>query len=301
MSEKRGAWYLLTGLVLGLALGLAYSLWISPIEYARIAPQSLGSGYKDTYRVLIALAYDANGDIGRAQARLSLLKDDDPAGALAAHAQRLMAEGGSSSEARALASLSDALLAHLAASPTVPPTSTEAAQETPKSEIIQTQPPTATIDPERAILTPTNQIEPGQTDDAPIAAASITPRSTPLPAALTNASFEVAEKREVCEMVNGISDSGPPLLQVEVLDQDGLPLPGIPILVSWEGGEDRFFTGLHPQVSPGYADFEMQPDVEYSVQAGSRGQIETGITSIYCTGEEGETYAGALWLTFVQP
>src|SRR5690348_319460 len=94
MSEERGSWYLLTGLILGLALGLAYSWIFSPVKYVDTAPYSLRDDFKDQYRNLIASAYLTDGDLGRAKARLALLKDDDPSRVLAAQAQRVVAGGG---------------------------------------------------------------------------------------------------------------------------------------------------------------------------------------------------------------
>jgi hypothetical protein len=271
------------------------------VEFARIAPQSLGDPYKDSYRVLIALAYNADGDIGRAQARLALLKDDNPAAVLSAQAQRLLAEGGQADEARALVSLGDDLLVHLSATPTLWPTDTPTSQTENPAGPAETQPVfTATVDPEHAVLTPTGAAGTAQSQ-AQTPFASITPGATPLPDSLINAVFFLDESREDCSLPAGASGSELSLLQLEVLDQDGMPLPGIPIVVAWDGGEDRFFTGLHPQVSPGYADFEMQPDTTYSVQVGSRGQVENGIHAVVCSGEESSDYAGALWMTFVQP
>jgi hypothetical protein len=301
VNERRGAWYLLTGLVLGLVVGLVYSLFISPVEFARIAPQSLGGTYKDSYRVLIALAYDADGDIGRAQARLALLKDENPVEVLAAQAQRLLAEGGQADEARALVSLGDDLLIHLSATPTLQPTTTPTSPAENPAGPAETQALfTATIDPEHAVLTPTGAAGTAQSQ-AYTPLASITPGASPLPDSLVNAAFSLDETHEDCSLPAGTSGSSLSVLQIEVLDQDGIPLPGIPVVVTWDGGEDRFFTGLHPQVSPGYADFEMQPDITYSVQVGNRGQVENGINAVVCSGEEGSDYAGALWMTFVQP
>ena len=59
--------------------------------------------------VLVALAYSDNDDINRASSRLALLKEDNPASALAALAQQKLAHGGSPDQARALADLSAAL------------------------------------------------------------------------------------------------------------------------------------------------------------------------------------------------
>jgi hypothetical protein len=53
---------------------------------------------------------------------------------------------------------------------------------------------------------------------------------------------------------------------VYVRDGAGKGIPGVQILVSWPGGEDRFFTGFKPEVDPGYADFEMKPGEAYQVE-----------------------------------
>ena len=79
MREERGSWYLLTGLVIGIVLGLLYAWVVSPIEYVDTSPNTLRSDYQDTYRLNIALAYQATGDLARAQARLNLLGDEDSA------------------------------------------------------------------------------------------------------------------------------------------------------------------------------------------------------------------------------
>ena len=94
MRENRGAWYLLTGLVTGIVIGLVVSIWVLPAEFARTSPQALGEDYKAVYRGLIALSYSANGDIGRARARISLLQDVNPAAVFSAQAQRQLTEGG---------------------------------------------------------------------------------------------------------------------------------------------------------------------------------------------------------------
>ena len=35
--------------------------------------------------------------------------------------------------------------------------------------------------------------------------------------------------------------------------------------ITWDGGSDRFVTGLKPEIDPGYGDFDMQPDQSYNV------------------------------------
>ena len=214
---------------------------------------------------------------------------------LAAQAQRLMAEGGNPEDARALAALEDALRATPqpvaeAATPAAGPANPTSSE--PEPEVTRTTPvETATVDPDRAILTPT-----AQPSGAATVNPTLTPRATQLPESVINAVFTLEDKREVC--VPGAEEI---LLQIEVLDRDGEPLPGMRIQVTWDGGEDYFFTGLYPQVHLGYADFSMEPDVPYNVRVGERGQLETGLSSVECTTSSGQTYFGGLWLTFQVP
>lgn len=106
--ERRPPLYLLTGVVLGLMSGLLIA-WIFPAVHVGVSPASLGDEYKDQYRLTVALAYAATGDIGRAQARLALLEDGDPVRALATQAQLALANSATQREARALASLASDL------------------------------------------------------------------------------------------------------------------------------------------------------------------------------------------------
>ena len=108
-EDERGNWYLLTGVVLGIILGILFAWVISPVEYVDTAPESLTNEFKDQYRVLIASAYVANGDLVRAKARLGLLGEADIYLVVAEQAQQMLAEGGSVEEAQALGRLALAL------------------------------------------------------------------------------------------------------------------------------------------------------------------------------------------------
>ena len=118
-GPKRGPWYLLTGLVLGVILGLFYAWLINPVVFERNTPAALDETGKDLYRGIIAQVYAATGDLERASLRLSELGDEDSARILGAQAQRLLAEG-QVTEARALAMLAAALQ-----EPQIPPDNIE--------------------------------------------------------------------------------------------------------------------------------------------------------------------------------
>ncbi|HSM70468.1 MAG TPA: hypothetical protein VK851_02910, partial [Anaerolineales bacterium] len=91
------------------------------------------------------------------------------------------------------------------------------------------------------------------------------------------------------------------LLQVTVYNVNRRQLAGVKIIVTWESGEEQFFTGLKPELGNGYADFLMQPDVSYSVQLELGSEIATNLTSPACRAPNGEAFNGGLKLTFQQP
>jgi len=106
---RQSTWYLVIGLMLGLAAGLLYSWRLAPVKFIDTSPASLRSDFKDEYRLLIASAYQSTGDLGRAEARLALLNDPDPVAALTGQAQHLLASGGADASASALLALADGL------------------------------------------------------------------------------------------------------------------------------------------------------------------------------------------------
>jgi hypothetical protein len=57
-----------------------------------------------------------------------------------------------------------------------------------------------------------------------------------------------------------------PLIQVLTFDVNGQFVPGVEVLVEWDGGFDHFFTGLQPEHGAGYGDFVMTPGIIYSVR-----------------------------------
>jgi hypothetical protein len=94
---------------------------------------------------------------------------------------------------------------------------------------------------------------------------------------------------------------GEALIQVEVFDSAKQPVPGVEVVVNWDGGENHFFTGFKPEISPGYTDFTMTPGVVYTLRLAEGGQIIPGLTPAECESPGGDRYWGAWKLIFVQP
>jgi hypothetical protein len=53
--------------------------------------------------------------------------------------------------------------------------------------------------------------------------------------------------------------------------------------VRWNDGESRFFTGLKPELGPGYADFQMSESEEYIVDMpGLSDPVSTALSAVPC-------------------
>ena len=289
-SERRDQWYLLTGVLLGLGLGILIAWVIFPVRYIDTTPLSLSASYKELYRSLVAQAYQADGDLGRAQARLDLLKESNMMQVLADQAQRQVASKGPSQEARALAQLAADWQRNLNQ-----PTGGETAQtqdepKAGKTELAEVV-PTESLEPDAAIQTPTPK--PTAT---PTPQPSFTPRVEAGPSATPMAPFSLEDKREVCdERLSGA------LIQVQALSKGGDPVAGVQVNVTWDGGQDVFYTGLHPAANPGYADFAMNEKTTYSVRLGKEGELADKLKAhADCKKEDGSSYAGGWMLIFKQ-
>ncbi len=282
-SEQRGNLYLLTGLLMGLALGVAYAWLVSPVQYVDNVPQSLAAPYKDEYRRLIALAYASDKNLGRARERLALLETGGSVQILASQAQRMLAENQPPQEARALALLAADLGRPQGASAAPGETSSPQAvasgdtTETPVAEI--TLEPTSATEVSAAIQTPTlppPTRTPTITNTPP---PTFTPRPTSTPLPVQDAPFVMKSKREACA-----ANDPPALVQIQVTDADEKPLPGVQILIIWQNGEDTLYTGLAPEIGPGYADFLMAAGMTYNIKVGEASKVVGGITIPGCGG-----------------
>ena len=296
MQSRRPPIYLVTGLIIGIVLGLVYAWVLTPAEALETRPADLRNDFKDAYRDLIARAYLANGDLGRATARLELLEDEDPVRALAVQAQLSLGQGGVNGPARALGLLAAALQAEIdgvplaiktpgpidtdtAPTPTVPDETREAAP-TPTSQSLNSSPTPQTAGGETPAVSPTASINP---------TASHTASPTPGPP------FVLLDIQFECNPA-----ISPPRIQVYVTEGAGQPVPGVAILISWDGNTNRFVTGLKPAYGLGYADFDMDPAVTNSMRLEDGGDPINSITGRLCEGS-GEPFYGSWRFNFVQP
>jgi hypothetical protein len=225
-------------LAIGLVLGLGYAWLIDPVTFSESSPAQVTKAYREAWLLMAAEAYVQDGDWERTQTRLDALRDPNLAQTLAAAFDQYNAVG-PNAKARALARLADRLNAstpgmqvYLAAiiTPTPRPSPTLRVSATPRRT--ETPRPTATIE-----QPPT-----------------LTPTATPIP------DYRVIDRQAECS-----HSKQPPQIRVIVLDAVGQSVPGKEVWITWEGGADRFVTGLKPEIDPGYGDFDMQLDQTYNV------------------------------------
>ena len=286
-ERRQPPYYLITGLVLGFLLGYLFTAKIFPVQYTNVPPETLNLTDKDQYRLLIAMAFQANQDMGRAQARLGLLREASAVDELIAHAGRTEKRN----DAQILLNLADALKGTTNGSqtPSVTPAPTENAPTITPSPSL-----TLSITPETTLAQAVRTATPPSEGTSPTSAPPVTV-ATALPTSL-NILFRLEENRTVCNPLYG-----EPLLQVEVISAEDDPLPNIRILVTWQGGQNIFFSGYYPEISAGYADFTMTPNTTYSLKVGEAGEQIQNLSAPQCTDDAGNPYWGSIYLRFNEP
>lgn len=279
LSAVGAASLLLIGLLLGLGAGLYYGWVVSPVVYIAAGPARLSPVYKETYLFLVAQSYAQDGDWPRAETRLNALEDPTLPQTVSDLLQVYLRRGEPEARVRPLALLAHqlgindpavALFVTPEFQPSPTPTPTLAPSVTP------TLLPTATFTPSPS-PTPSPTLTPSPT---------ITPSPTPLPV------YRLLSQERVCDR------NGPtPRIEVITLDATLAQLPGVEVLVSWDSGTDRFFTGFKPTLGLGYGDFIMLPEISYTVVVAEGSSPVSGLRIEDCAAADGGQ-AGGWRLTF---
>ena len=272
--RKRRRWaraaLFIVGLGVGLGLGVGVSWGLLP-RMPRYADLSqLENGYKEDIILMTGVAYDQDGDLERAQERLSLLGERDISRRVAALTEKAIAAGALPQTRRGLARLafalgekSGAIMAYVA-TPIRTPTATPSlapASVTPTPSLRRTATagdvPTRQVAWEIPTATPTRPIP--------------TPRRR-------DAGFAVAYVLASQQRLAGEENVSPGYILIDVIGSGGEGLPGVQVNIEWEGGSDTAMTGLHPDRMPGYADYQMIPGTVYTVSvAGAQSERPIGL------------------------
>jgi hypothetical protein len=275
-------WWWLGGFLVGFIIGLAMSMtygWVLDPRPLPVSPASLTAEDQSFYVRLIALAYAHNGNLEQAQLRLAVFNSADPGRMVAGITEQFIDQNGDVRDIRALVDLSGVLgnttsaMAAYVITPTPLPTSTPTPKPTPTPRPTHTPTPKATSTPTRTPRpTATRPVPPTATATSsptvtPTSSATRTPTAIPTatvtqtPTPGPNSPFGLAQSVALCS----IDDPAGGLLRVYVRDRLGAGVPGVQLRLTWPGGEDKFYTGFKPELDPGYADFQMEPDRRYEL------------------------------------
>lgn len=292
---RRFPWWIfiaIFALALGLGTGLAYTWIVSPERFTESNPALLRADFKDQFRSAIAASYSATYNLPRAEARLTLLGDNDPVEALNAQAQRAIASA-NFQQADQLAALAIAL----EGGASIPLQSTQTIES---FESVAVEPSIITPFPSPAdlpfVLTETPEIIETQSIQTQVIQNTTTPRPTRTPLPTRGAPFRLIGQDEVCDP--NLPDR---LLQIIVYNSNRRQLAGVKIIITWDTGGEEFFTGLKPELGNGYADFLMFPDTSHAVQLALGSEIAVNLVPPACQTPSGENYLGGYKLTFQQP
>ncbi|HEX6034209.1 MAG TPA: hypothetical protein VFY83_07225, partial [Anaerolineales bacterium] len=215
-------------LLLGVGIGLGYAWILSPHPDTDAPPSALRAEFKDQYRSLIAAAYAATGNLPRAQARLSVLGDADPVDALNAQAQRMLANPQTFERTDPLVALASALEVQVSGAP-VPTQTLEIPIDagntfTPTPLLSLTDIPIAFTETPELIETQT------PLEGTPFATRESTPRPTHTFTPSPGPPLTLTAEETLCD-----ANLPEGLLQVMVMNRSRRQLPGVEIVITWDG------------------------------------------------------------------
>ncbi|MGQ9467176.1 MAG: hypothetical protein ACUVXE_02745 [Anaerolineae bacterium] len=99
----------LVGLALGIALGLLIGWVLWPVQYTNTAPAQLRQDYRNDYVLMVAAAYQVEGNAGAALERLARLDPEQPTRPLVELTETLIAQNGRPGDISMLVQLAEAL------------------------------------------------------------------------------------------------------------------------------------------------------------------------------------------------
>ncbi|MBN1956067.1 MAG: hypothetical protein JW900_13585 [Anaerolineae bacterium] len=288
MTRRRIEFVVLAaGAIIGLVLGLLYTWLIDPVEFYNTTPHHLRSDYQHEWIRLAALGYVADGNLQRVTTRLAGLEQQEIDQALGALIEFYADQGQPAATMRALSWLASQL-----------------GVDTPAMAVYLGPPPPApTLPPP-----PTPPSSPGPTSTAPpegAAALTPTPTSTPLP---PDFPYRVISQTLLCAgtppQLQVIVQAAPPPAPPEPAEgkeseeeeestAPDLSLAGVVLWLTWPGGAERAVTGLRPEISRGYADFTLQPDIPYALSIDEpNAPVLSGLTLAMCPEKRGAPQPG---------
>ena len=116
--------------------------------------------------------------------------------------------------------------------------------------------------------------------------------STPFESGAETASYSLQSQELVCDAVDA-----PPYLKIYVFDANANPQAGVQLSLVSDEESAELSTGLHPEMSPGYAEFILSPRVIYTLSINGV-EMMGGIQAAACQTESSEPAWGSWQLLF---
>lgn len=246
-QRSSAASWLLLGLLIGLAGSLYYTWVVDPVIFVNASPARLTDRYRDDYIILVSQSYAANGDWPLAESRLATLAEPEIAAVIDDLLERSLRQQLPAQTIRHLANLAQQMGVSGQAIAIFAPTPLGSAQPTPTLVAPATSVPNPTV---------------AATDTAvPTSTPTLAPQSLPAASPTPQPVYRLLNQQPLCA-----TDGDVTRIEIFIVDAFLNPLPGVEVLVRWQNGADRFFTGLKPEIDTGYGDFEMEPNISYAVQ-----------------------------------
>lgn len=263
---------LMIGVALGIGLGLYYAWYVNPVVEVDTRPAQLETVARARYMAGIALSFSDNSDLELALERLlTVSRARDPFQDMADAACELVLTGHADTTAGFREVRSMVTFYQLQGR-------TGCADE----RILAVAPPTQEV----VIVLPTPTERPPATKTPTVAPQTQPTPTIPIfvPTTPPRRQYALVNVATFCE----VGASG--IIEVYVQDFNGDGIPGEPVRVRWEGGEDVFFTGLKPDKGLAYADFTMTPDESYTIDMPDRSEPSTRqLSAAPCSTEDGDT------------
>jgi hypothetical protein len=251
---------LLLGLVLGLAGSLYYAWIVDPVIFVNASPARLTLAEQEEYIIMVSQSYATDGNWPLAQQRLAALDDPNLPETIGRLLERFIREGRPPDLLRDVAQVAQQVGSSSRAvalfAPTPLPGSLPTATSTPPLVPAVPTPTVTAVPAAPHVLTPT---------------ATLPLAPTPLPSPTTRPNYRLLTQQRVC--------ADEPAPRIEVLTWNAFlgPEPGVEVIVRWQGGSDRFYTGFKPDRGADYGDFTMEPDISYSVELAAGSPEITGL------------------------
>jgi len=241
---------LIIGLIAGIAGGLYIAWELAPVEEQNTAPWQLNEQGQADYIVAIMLAYAHDSDLSKAVNRLLELRiEGDPIEHVAVVACNLartgyVAESGGDHAIRAMMNFYQ-LQGRSGCADQVMPLSP---QPTPTFDLMIGATPTLPPPPAKTA-----------TPDGFTEGVTPTPTVRVAPTVAPQQEFAIVRQERFCDA------DFPAIIEVYVQETGGASLPGQRVRARWNGGESLFISGVKPGRGADYADFDMTPDISYTV------------------------------------